>query len=302
MRSIEKTDFILNNTIAVKKVSQPSVLLAASNSSLGLAADVYPGPQPISIERKHFKHLKDPYVVGVKNDGERFCLLFFCLDDVYTAALRSRKGDVYLLNVKASKLLYNGTILDGELVGNEFVIFDCPLYGGNDIQSESFTHRMEHVGFAIDCIKRTHPMLEVKKKEFATMNEIPKLLNSSNCDGLVFMPVHHRVCTGTHQKMFKWKPLYQNTIDFAIKGNKVYLQNGGVLTEKRIKVHTDKLENVNPHLLSIVECIFISDKVWEALKVRTDKTLPNSTYTYSRTLVNLTENIQPEEFICMECT
>ena len=36
-------------------------------------------------------------------------------------------------------------------------------------------------------------------------------------DGLVFTPVYDPIRLGTHETMFKWKPLEKNTVDFLMK-------------------------------------------------------------------------------------
>uniref|UniRef100_A0A6C0F6E3 mRNA guanylyltransferase n=1 Tax=viral metagenome TaxID=1070528 RepID=A0A6C0F6E3_9ZZZZ len=256
----------------------------------------FPGPQPISIERKHFKHLKtDKYYVANKNDGERYCLVFVQYEDHYLSALLSRTNNLYLINIRASKKCYEGTIIDGELVNNMFYAFDTPLICGLDVHTYAFSNRMEQIGIFERCIKRWPKTFNFITKEFISLENIKTLKENNKCDGLIFMPETAIVSVGTHNKMFKWKPLELNTIDFLYKKGKVFLQTAGELTEKRIKIETNGFQ-IDPNENTIVECIYLHDKHWQVLKIRDDKLMPNSVHTYTRTLVNISENILINEF------
>ena len=62
-------------------------------------------------------------------------------------------------------------------------------------------------------------------------------------------------------------------------------------------MNTDQLNVTVPkdnHI--VVECEYVGEKHWKVLKVRSDKTLPNSHYTYKKTLINIDENIKENEF------
>ena len=73
---------------------------------------MFPAPQPISVERKHFGQLNGhPYVVSPKADGERF--LMVALGD--RSVLINRAFEEMDIKFKFKKDAYQGTVLDVEL-------------------------------------------------------------------------------------------------------------------------------------------------------------------------------------------
>jgi hypothetical protein len=258
----------------------------------------FPGPQPISIERKYLNNLRNNYRVGIKNDGERFLLCFVKQNGQYISCIVNRKLETFLLNIQATKHLFEGTICDCELVNNNLYIFDCLVICGINISKKPFTQRLNEADVIISSIKTIKHNITIQKKDFKLLENIKELEDTQESDGYIFMPNDAPIVFGTHNTMYKWKPLYRNTIDFALMGNKVYVQNGGKLTWIKVKVKSDNIEIPNDTFV-IVECEYVSEKSWKALHVRNDKELPNSSYTYKRTLINIQENIQQTEFIML---
>lgn len=260
----------------------------------------FPGPQPVSIERKHFSILKkNEYMVGLKNDGERFALCMFEYKGKYLSCLLDRKGSCYLFQATATKQAFSGTLVDCELVDNTLYVLDVIKICGRDVHKMNFTSRLKESETLISCIKSIKHNFTIQKKEFVNLNHFNKLQDNDkiDTDGYIFVPEKEEVQTGTHNTMFKWKPRLQNTVDFALMGNKSYLQNGGKLTWVKIKMKTDQLNcNIPKDQHIVVECEYVGEKHWKVLKVRSDKTLPNSHYTYKKTLINIDENIKENEF------
>ena len=260
----------------------------------------FPGPQPISIERKHFTNLKNKkYMSGIKNDGERYALCFFIHDSKNISCLVDRKGEVYLLNIQATAQAFQGTIVDCELVNNKLYIFDCVIICGRSVCDQNFSERLNHTDTVLSSIKSIKHDIIIEKKEFVDMNHFSDLLDTDALsDGYIFVPNDKSITIGTNNLMYKWKPKLKNTIDFALMGSKVYLQNGGKLTWVKINIDTSNLQREIPkteHI--IVESEYVGEKKWKVLFVREDKNMPNSQYTYKKTLINLKEDIQEKEFI-----
>jgi len=135
-------------------------------------------------------------------------------------------------------------------------------------------------------------------------------------DGLIFTPVNEPVRTGTHETMFKWKPLNKNTIDFKVKKSptvetpgcipgppvwRLYIQDKGKLIHES-QIPIDRMSEYKwLRENDIVECMYVTWENgpfwWKPIKKRTDKTFPNSRRTFYRTLVNIKENIQMKEFL-----
>jgi hypothetical protein len=258
----------------------------------------FPGPQPVSIERRHFPLLKkQPYVVCEKTDGVRYFLI-------------ANQDGTFLVNralvqepVKVR--IPKDTVLDGELVKCKngkivFIIHDAVRVKGADLDSLPLTERLDEARKIIKgIIKTTSAPFELKVKNMVPLDKIRELtaLDSFEyeTDGLVFTPVMEPIRTGTHETMFKWKPRSRITIDFELKnGKELFVQDRGV-PYKEAELH---LHNARPDLTdgAIVECGY-GDLGWFVEKVRTDKTYANNRRTYFRTIINIREDIQLEEFL-----
>ena len=276
----------------------------------GKSPPIFPGPQPVSIERKHFEILKnEPYVVCEKTDGVRHALVCTTFNGTPVAAFLNRALQVQPIKINIPTIHYNGTVLDGELVdGNLFMIYDAMQVHGENLMKKNLLERLEFASKFVRKVK--NDSIKIKLKKFFVKDDIEELVKqhipqlSYKTDGLVFTPVKDEVRIGTHETMFKWKPRDMNTIDFQLKwrGDRwgLYIQDRGILVfQSEIQHKPD-----NPWLVedNILECQYmIDDRIpwWMPVGLRTDKHHPNNRRTFYRTLVNIKENIQLEEFIKM---
>lgn len=277
---------------------------------------IFPGSQPVSIERKHFKTLcSQPYVVCEKTDGVRCMLLAFTFEGRKMCVCINRALDMFLCPLNFRKSVYeeNGTILEGELYKDEtFMIYDALTVCGKGVGHMNFIDRLEHIEGLMKLLtplKYDPIKLQIKKfhllTDFKTFMEDYLPTVSQEMDGLIFTPVKTWVKTGTHETMFKWKPRDKNTIDFQMKWVddrwKLYVQEKGKLVFESMLYPDQVPEWVQDG--AIVECQYMfedSPMWWKPLKARTDKTFPNSRRTFYRTLVNIREDIKMEEFL--KCT
>lgn len=255
----------------------------------------FPGPQPVSIERRHFPLLKaQPYSVCEKTDGVRH-ILMSTADGVF---LVNRAFEIVPLKMRVPK----DTVLDGELVqlknGRQaFIVHDAVQIKGENIRNATLTTRLEKAKAVIRAIIKTASApCEIRVKSMWRMGDPIPDLNSFDyeTDGLVFTPIEEPIRTGTHETMFKWKPRIRITVDFQIRhGSDLYIQEKGELS-KEAELH---LQNKCPNLPdgAIVECGY-GELGWFVEKVRADKTYPNNQRTFLRTIVNLQEAIAIEEF------
>ena len=77
--------------------------------------DYFPGPQPVSIEYKHFPILKDgDYVVCEKTDGERHMMIATTFEGKSKCLFVNRAFNVFEVKININKKMYDGTILDGD--------------------------------------------------------------------------------------------------------------------------------------------------------------------------------------------
>jgi hypothetical protein len=272
----------------------------------------FPGPQPVSIERKHLSSLSNDYRVCEKTDGERF--LFVCMKYMKqsVAVLMNRKQDVFLLPLVCSNDIFTGTLLDGELVVNKltntykFIVYDCVRAFGESVVKSTHTERMQaaisvasqiqttkHLLFTL-CIKQFYPFSRMR--EYVDV-VVPALTHA--IDGYIFTPNNEPIRTGTHFTMFKWKQRLHNTVDFLVNTNGVHIMNRNnlqLLNGVIVKVPPVLLEAVNKSSSSILECEYVNKMSWRAIRIRDDKTHPNGFLTYKKTLKNIQEDIKLEEF------
>lgn len=152
-------------------------------------------------------------------------------------------------------------------------------------------------------------------------------------DGIIFTPVDKRIGTGTQYDLFKWKPRHLHTFDFKIvtyqdslpyKGEDMnefikqhgrppgrvaaYVNSGGIHDlyatippgDFAETIFFDKLREHCPTFTNnnIVECEYdATDDMFIPIKVRNDKTHPNSVFTVKKTKNNILENITIEELL-----
>lgn len=272
---------------------------------------VFPGPQPISIERKHLPLLKkNNYVVCEKTDGVRHMLLAFTFENKNVSVLINRALDMTETKFKFPKYAFEGTLLDGELYEDRFMVYDMLVNRGQNVGHLNFLKRLELMESIINStISMKSDTFKIKLKTFHAMNDFENFLYnylptvSQKVDGLVFTPVNEPVRIGTHETLFKWKERDHNTVDFLARYDydqwRLYVQEKGQLVFESI-IPEDKVDISWLEDSTIVECQYIVDDVpmyWKPLKVRTDKKHPNNRRTFYRTIVNIKEDIKIDEFL-----
>ena len=128
---------------------------------------IFPGCQPISIERKHFGVLeKNDYVVCEKTDGTRYMMLAFMYETRKVCVFLNRALEMFMCPLNFRKPVYEGTILEGELYENDFMIYDCLITCGEVVGKQNFLERLEHCKQTIKkmMVLKTDPIfLKVKK-------------------------------------------------------------------------------------------------------------------------------------------
>jgi len=268
--------------------------------------DYFPGPQPVSIERVHFPLLKkNNYVVCEKSDGVRHLLVSFMSGDKKMCVLVNRSLHVTVAPINLPKSAYQGTILDGELVGgNSFLVYDAVIVSGASVKNLNLHERLESAQKVIKGIIRVKTdSISIKLKTFYKLKEYDYNTVVPGTDGLIFTPVNEPVKTGTHETMFKWKPRDSNTIDFKCKKCEQQNKWGLYVSEKGRLIFESELSLAKtPDWITedcIVECQYMCDEEprwWKPLNLRSDKTHPNNRRTFYKTLLNIREDIKLREF------
>jgi hypothetical protein len=193
------------------------------------------------------------YSVTDKADGERNLLYIDSKNKVYL--INNRLKIKYTgLKHKDAKTIIDGEYITTDRFNNnikKYMAFDVYFHKGKNVSNKPLlTSSKNRIGILKDIIenKENKFVPESKKnaivinlKEFYS-NDGNKLLNKNckniidnskndnyeyNIDGLIFTPINLSVgsnnenegssLTGTWKKVFKWKPIEDNTIDFLVK-------------------------------------------------------------------------------------
>ena len=285
---------------------------------------MFPAPHPISVERRHFGQLNShPYVVSPKADGERFLLV--ALGD--RSVLINRAFEETDIKFKFKKDAYQGTVLDVEKItdfkgSTRILVFDAYQVNGEIIKDKGLDERLERATALVKSVLKTSKdPLKIEMKPVFERDELEKAMKTDfgyETDGLIFTPKDEPARVGTHETMFKWKPLEKNTVDFQvvpstrmhdcrqemIYGYDLYVQeHGKKICEARVpqdlvEPHWRPIMDAGKDHCLILECEYIQGEVnfWRPIGIRRDKTMPNARRTFQRTLVNIEEDIQWKEF------
>ncbi|CAO3609281.1 unnamed protein product [Cunninghamella blakesleeana] len=142
------------------------------------------------------------------------------------------------------KKCHENTILDGEFVLDKeddgtlqlkFLLFDCLVVGGHSLVSRDLTKRLGYLKKEIidpykrmlhdkPYIKNQLPFLADFKEQLETykldvvFDQIMPNLRHGN-DGLIFTSVNSPYLLGTSNKIIKWKPANENSVDFKVQLN-----------------------------------------------------------------------------------
>ncbi|CAO3616226.1 unnamed protein product [Mucor fragilis] len=220
-------------------------------SLLKLNSYKFPGAQPISFGAKQLREIEEEdFFVAEKSDGVR-CLALLTVNhrrepEVY---LFDRKSNFHVVrnfrfpipgDPSFQKCLKN-TIIDGEFVLDKeedgttqlrFLLFDCLCIESNVLVSRGLMSRLGYLKSEIikphqemirknPHLRKQLPFLvEFKEQQFTyhldiVFNEIIPKLKHGN-DGLIFTSVNAPYAMGTCNKMLKWKPLNENSVDFKV--------------------------------------------------------------------------------------
>lgn len=274
-------------------------------------SDRFPGPQPISIERRHFPLLlKQPYLVCEKTDGLRQMLVCLEVEGKKRCFLVDRA--FHMEEIQTT--LPRETIFDCERVGGLLLVYDAVMVKGESLLKKPLTERLAAAEKVIKSIVRTSKdRLTIRLKKMRPLAEVEQVLDTTypyETDGLIFTPVNEPIRMGTHETMFKWKPRETITIDFLVRPTGETIDRGHAGYEKSYGIYiTDRggmkyishfntiaqYKDLDSYAGRIVECSY-GEAGWSLVKVRADKTYPNNMRTYERTLVNIREDIQSHEF------
>jgi SAM-dependent methyltransferase len=243
------------------------------------------GPKPVSLKIKNIlpdqqigdiSILKN-YTVTEKADGEGM-LLFV-----------AKNKNVYLIN-NSSNIINTGlkhnntnTLIDGEFITKDkfgknikqFMCFDIYFDNDKDVTNnplyeldgniESELNRTKLIKNFLSNLKNQKSSITIKPKTFYrtdNKNSIFKLSQTIydqnfdyHIDGLIFTPtggLHENKASlfGSWERLFKWKPPEENTIDFLIKiKESIILLNNNRYKSCELYVGANDIDNFDPYLI-----------------------------------------------------
>lgn len=203
----------------------------------------FPGPNPVSIERKDIAAIReDDYIVALKTDGVRYLLLLTIskASNEPMAVMIDRALNMYEVEVWANEAYFTkGTLFDGELVWDNggslsFIIFDVVAISGQSCVEMPYRDRLQAIHSSVLCVdasyddERVECMVGEEDKLIARNNDnrlriypkvcVPKaqahtlweqrLHCSHQNDGLILTRNAAAIGSGTSDSIFKWKPTH----------------------------------------------------------------------------------------------
>jgi mRNA guanylyltransferase len=315
-------DFCASKAFKIDSKELKDKLFIEIGSLIGikLKDDYFPGAQPVTIEKKDINKLKNGYMVCEKTDGERAVLILINLNNKPMCFLINRNNELYFMDLSFKKELFEGTIMDGELIKTNkdewnYLIHDCLAYNGSSFMD--LPHSLRY-GCIIDCIVKRYSHKEtdvffIKTKLFYKFGpgidktwEHIKSTTENKIDGLIFTSIYDTIKFGRDYNLLKWKEFH--TIDFLVKkvGKKINLYYTKKGTNVIYRSYTIKEAS---HIISfmkesdLMDGIIIEFKVncetdcFTPYRLRGDKNKPNGEITVNNTIINIKENIKIEDLI-----
>ncbi|KAI1716071.1 mRNA capping enzyme, catalytic domain-containing protein [Ditylenchus destructor] len=307
----------------VESADERKYLQQKTRAYCGFKGNQFPGSQPVSMERSpdndNLKLLaKDRYMVSWKADGVSQVYAFDRDNNVFIIP------NVTFLHRKLGRHLTN-TLVDAEMIIEKvkdektgkineiprLLIYDIIAFEDKNVGKECFTTRTQIITVELieprrkammegKIIRENEPM-SVRRKDFCFLLATYKYFDQKfmcnlghEIDGLIFQPVDEPYTAGRFDKLLKWKPPEQCTIDFKLQIQTI--ERPGMLKERKgllYVLHTDVplgeikvTRDLMKYEGKIIECHFNpKTKYWEFMRERTDKSFPNA-YTTAKSVCN----------------
>ncbi|KAF8586561.1 mRNA capping enzyme [Ramaria rubella] len=210
---------------------------------------LFPGSQPISFGKKDLVRLEtEDYWVCEKSDGVRVLVFVRRIENVSEVYLIDRHdryrmvSGYYFPFHEDPRRPLGDTILDGELVIDidpktsqetlRLLIFDCLVINEQNVMSKPLSSRYgrlrqwfydpyEKMLLDIPALRENRPFdINIKRMELSyyvekvIKEDIPRLQHGN--DGLIYTCAESGYVVGTDQRILKWKPPSENSIDFRL--------------------------------------------------------------------------------------
>uniref|UniRef100_A0A183CKR1 mRNA guanylyltransferase n=1 Tax=Globodera pallida TaxID=36090 RepID=A0A183CKR1_GLOPA len=218
----------------------------------GHGSKVFPGSQPVSLEGPHGNNnieflAQEPYMVSWKADGVRYLVLIEGKGQVYAF---DRDNNPFLIKNMAfirqqkqanSSLeeddFVHDTLVDAEMVIDHADNREIPRLLIYDlIQFQIYAKSLSITeAFKVGLLKREAEPIGVRRKGFWAIESTQKLLEPG------FLSCHEGYVAGRFDKLLKWKPPEQSTIDFRLDIKKKETGRWEFMRERTDKSHPNAL-------------------------------------------------------------
>jgi hypothetical protein len=288
---------------------------------LKTSKNIFPGSQPVALEKKNLEILKkNKYVVCEKSDGERYLLLFLYIENNPLCLLLNRNNTFYFVELNIATEMFEGTMFDGELIKTKegqwnYLIHDCIAYNGRSYMKISHNKRY---GAIIDFITKMYSYQQsnpfyIKTKLF--YNYTPELeqtwehikqTTENNIDGLIFTPVHSPIVIGRQNDLFKWKNGSNHTIDLLVKlihkninayysGNKIFKKINDPVSQEYKQIFNFCGKEILIKGVIVEFKYSVDSGILTPYRLRQDKEFPNSKLTVDNTITNIRESLEIQD-------
>lgn len=272
-----------------------------------------PGPEDLMHENYLRVLLEKEFAVTDKSDGYHTQLFFTDYSVYYLMPSR------IIARLDGSFPELAGTILDAEMIPEEnrtiktnfyFMVFDVLVDRHQDVRTENLHSRLERckeilatlAGWDVTVTLKQFRFFHTQKDMYAAIGaalDDLKALPYLN-DGLIFTPVADPYIAN-QIKIYKWKPSDKLTIDFLVRDNKLYVYDN---PNKVFTLMPFKGDDIYPFQQDELKLDEYEGRVvefqwrngeFQPVRIRWDKTKPNSNFVAKRVWALLQNPITADE-------
>lgn len=287
---------------ALVEPTKSEVLHQIHDMTRRLSNGKFPGPNPCSLEKADLKKLvpSDNWLCE-KTDGIRVLLVCLLYQGHNLAVLVTRGWDVYVCGIRnCPKVLFQASMFDGELVRRDdrwcWLGFDAIMVAGIPVWSLPLSERLAAAarGFKNYLPDARDRFVIEFKKYFRKFEEYEEYLAQVThpVDGTIITPEDAGIVVGRHQGLLKLKDSGKHTVDFEFRHpNTLHVYD----PQRRCSVQVATLTRVDGLTDGCIVEACMQGTEWVPVLIRTDKTTANDMLTYTKTLVNIKENLMLQD-------
>ena len=188
-----------------------------------------PCSQPTSLTRTDFKKCDlSTYMFTPKADGTRYYMVFISMQGIPICMAIDRAYNMFPLDVDAPDVLFNGTVLDVELMSEHLgLVMDVLQLEGQSMVKTPFFKRYKALQPVIDSITTHAPTALKLECKCVLFNLCLATLNSQpySKDGIILQPQRGMCGIGRVHNLYRVKN--HETIDVVYRDGKYYAWQSG---------------------------------------------------------------------------